>query len=198
MPEPLVSVLIPSFNHARYIENAIRSVLSQSYANLELIVNDDGSTDGSHDVLRPFGKERRVKVLLNTENRGQSAVLNEAISLAQGDFISLLPSDDWYLPGKTRLQVEKFRDVSSAVGVVYGSGLRYFEGTGETLPVTIQKYRGRILQQMITEPFCVYPASPMFRRECFDRMRFDESYAAEGEALYIKLAIYYLFCGFLH
>ena len=190
---PLVSVLMPSYNHADYVVGAIQSCLDQTYPHVEVVVVDDGSSDRSHEVLRQFESHPRVTVRLHAENRGQSSVLNEAIDLARGELLAILPSDDWFLPEKTALQVAKFQQSGPEVGVVYGAGRRYFEDTGRTLDVTVPMYRGRIVRELLTKPFCVYPASPMFRRECFDEVRFDTSYRAEGEALYVKLAVRWAF-----
>lgn len=189
MSDKLVTVMIPSYNHAQYIETAIASVLNQTHKNLELIVIDDGSTDRSHEVLKRYIGRDRIRIVIHKENRGQSAVFNEAIDMAKGEFISLLPSDDWYLPRKTELQLKKFEQSSPKTGVVYGTGICYNQNTGDQQVHDVKKYRGNILKEMLTQPFCVFPASPMFRRECFDKVRFDESYRAEGEALYVKLAI---------
>jgi alpha-1,3-rhamnosyltransferase len=191
--EPLVTVIIPSYNHARYLANAMQSVLDQTYSNIELIVVDDGSTDESTDVARRFEHHENVIVIANSQNKGQGAVINQAFGIARGNFISFLPSDDWYLPEKTALQVAKFMAAPPEVGVVYGMGARYFEDSGETKLVELPRHRGWIVKQLIREGNFVYPATPMFRRECFDKVSFDESYKAEGEAIYLKIGLYYRF-----
>lgn len=193
MVEPLVTIIIPSYNHAQYIDCAIQSVFDQTYKNIELIINDDGSTDNSHETLKKYENYKNITIILNKKNRGQSAVFNESLDIARGDYISFLPSDDWYLPQKTELQIKKFENSSEQVGVIYGTGIRHFEDADTEKVIEVKKYRGNILRQLLTEPFCVYPITPLFRRECFDKVRFDESYRAEGEALYVKLAIYYEF-----
>jgi glycosyltransferase involved in cell wall biosynthesis len=100
---PLVSVLIANYNYARYVGEAIESVLSQSYGNLEVIICDDGSTDASCDVIsRYVRKDSRVK-LLRKENGGQASALNAAYASAQGELICLLDSDDTF----DRLKLEK-------------------------------------------------------------------------------------------
>ena len=137
MNQPLVTTIIPSFNHAQYIGEAIESVLAQDYPNIEFIVVDDGSSDASHDVIRRHvEKHPHIKAMLFEENHGQSWVLNRAIENSSGEFIQVLPSDDWYLPAKTRLQVEKFLAGPPDLGVVYGRGYRYFEDTDKTVDWT--------------------------------------------------------------
>jgi glycosyltransferase involved in cell wall biosynthesis len=95
MATPLVSVVMPSYNHARYIESAIDSVMRQTYPNWELIVIDDGSTDGTVAVLEKIATANapNIKIMLR-ENRGAHATLNELIGLAKGAWIQPLNSDD--------------------------------------------------------------------------------------------------------
>ncbi|WP_431688716.1 glycosyltransferase [Hahella sp. NBU794] len=88
----LVSVVIPSYNHAHYIREAVESVLSQSYANLELIVIDDGSSDASLDYLRSVNDPRYT--LIEQENAGAHNAINKGLSLAKGDYLAILNSDD--------------------------------------------------------------------------------------------------------
>ena len=189
---PLVTVIIPSFNHGRYIRKAISSVIEQTYSNWELIVVDDGSTDDTPEVLSEFDQDPRIHIICNSANRGQSAVVNQALALAKGYFVSFLPSDDWILPEKLERQVRKFEALAPDFGVVYGRGSRYFEDTGSIVEMDAPRHSGWVLKDLIERNF-VYPITPLFRRDCFRRYPFDESYRAEGEAIYLKLAISYQF-----
>lgn len=194
MNYPLVTTIIPSFNHAQYIEKAMQSVLDQDYPNIQFIVVDDGSKDESHAVIRAFAERNpEVETILNVENRGQSAVINQAIARAKGKYFQFLPSDDWYLPQKTRLQVEKFESASEDVGVVYGRGQRYFEDTGETIFAPKPVHRGWVSETFITVGQFVFPITPMFRRTVFDKVQLDETLRAEGEAAYIRMAMHFQF-----
>lgn len=189
--QPLVTVIIPSFNHARYIEKSIESVLCQDYPNVELIVIDDGSTDDSHERIKMYSGREGVRIVLNEINRGQSAVANYALDIANGVYICFLPSDDWYLPHKIGTQVKKFLESPPNVGIVYGKGARYYDNTDETLPIDLPVHTGDILLPLIEDGNFIYPVTPMFKRECFQKVRFDESFVAEGEAIYIKVALHY-------
>lgn len=190
---PLVSVIIPSYNHARYIERAIASVLAQTYSPIELIVVDDGSRDGSPELLATLAQRHGFRAVLNPQNRGQGHVVNQALDLCRGEFVCFLPSDDWYLPHKTQVQVDRFRECDARTGVVYGRGARFFEDTGRTEDVTLPLHRGDVLRPLVEWGNFVYPVTPLFRRECFERVRFDESYRAEGEGIYLKIAVHYHF-----
>lgn len=190
---PLVSVIIPSYNHARYIGRAIASVLAQTYAPIELIGVDDGFRDGSPELLATLAQRHGFRAVLNPQNRGQGHVVNQALDLCRGEFVCFLPSDDWYLPHKTQVQVDRFRECDARTGVVCGRGARFFEDTGRTEDVALPLHRGDVLRPLVEWGNFVYPVTPLFRRECFERVRFDESYRAEGEAIYLKLALYYTF-----
>ena len=114
--------------------------------------------------------------------------MNQALAMSRGSLVCFHRSDDWFLPEKLVLQVDRFAASGSDVGVVYGRGVRYFEDTDSYVTPNAELHRGWVLRQLIERNF-VYPITPMFRRECFDRFPFDESYRAEGEAIYRKLAI---------
>ena len=185
---PLVTIIIPSYNHAKWISNAIDSVLNQTYQNIELIIVDDCSQDNSKEVIIRYTSDPRVKAIFKEKNSGQSQSINLALNVAKGEYVSFLPSDDWYLPEKTALQVEKFAHLPLNVGVVYGRGQRFFEDTKKIVNVDLPMHKGNVLTKFITEGNFVYPVTPMFRRSALDQVVFDESYCAEGESVYIKIA----------
>ena len=93
----LISVIIPAFNAERWIGEAIASVLDQTWRDLEVVVVDDGSNDGTVAAVRMFNDPRIV--MFRQENRGQSAALNRGVAEARGEFIKFLDADDWLNPG---------------------------------------------------------------------------------------------------
>jgi glycosyltransferase involved in cell wall biosynthesis len=99
--QPLISVVMPSYNHARYIETAIKSVQEQAYTNWELLIIDDGSSDQSPVILERIAKEcqQQIRVLCRG-NKGAPATLNELVALAKGEWIQPLNSDDHFLPNR--------------------------------------------------------------------------------------------------
>jgi glycosyltransferase involved in cell wall biosynthesis len=103
--EPLVSVIIPTFNRAYCLGQAIDSVRSQTHQNTEILVLDDGSTDGTREMIeRCYASDRRVRYFFH-ENRGVTATRNRGITLCRGDFVALLDSDDTWSTWKLELQV---------------------------------------------------------------------------------------------
>ncbi len=108
---PLVSVVVPSFNHARYIHRTLRSVFCQTYRNVEIIVIDDGSQDGSADLIREYLRDSPFpQRLIARENRGAPATLNEGVALAAGEFVQFLNSDDWLAPERIGRMVSEIAD----------------------------------------------------------------------------------------
>lgn len=104
---PKVSILIPSYNYAKYIKFAIDSVLQQTYTNWELIIIDDGSTDSSVDIIKTY-KDKRIK-LYTQKNSGVTNTLNKAFELSTGEYLCFLDADDVYHPNKLQDQVEILR-----------------------------------------------------------------------------------------
>lgn len=111
-------MVIKAYNHAAYARQTIESVLSQSFQDFEIVVTDDGSTDGTLDVLRSFG-DRRIRVEALPQNRGISAAMNAVIARARGRYLAILNSDDWALPGRLQKQVA-FLDGNPSTSLVFG------------------------------------------------------------------------------
>jgi len=107
-----VSVVIPSFNHCRFIGQAVGSVLSQTYENIECIVIDDGSSDGSVEYLRDRYSSDPRFILSARENRGAHATINEAIASSSGEFIGILNSDDVYQPKRVETLLDVQREIA--------------------------------------------------------------------------------------
>ena len=99
----LVSVIIPTYNRAKFVVQAVKSVLEQDYAPLEIIVVDDGSTDNTEEVLKPYFN---CIIYSRQPNQGTAVARNAAIQVSRGEYIALLDSDDVWKEGKVRLQVE--------------------------------------------------------------------------------------------
>lgn len=104
MPE-LVSIIMPSYNTAKYIEESIKSVLAQTYMNWELLIVDDCSTDNTDEIVQPFLSDKRVKYLKNEKNSGAAISRNRALREAKGKWIAFLDSDDLWMPEKLEKQI---------------------------------------------------------------------------------------------
>ncbi|MBD3280373.1 glycosyltransferase [Candidatus Dojkabacteria bacterium] len=114
---PKVSVIIPSYNHERFIKEAIESVLSQTYQDFEIIVVDDGSRDATVEIINNF-EDKRIRLYVFEENKGAVFATNYAIDKSKGKYISLLNSDDAYFPQKLQRQV-KYLEEHKTVSAVF-------------------------------------------------------------------------------
>jgi glycosyltransferase involved in cell wall biosynthesis len=184
------------YNQAAYLNDAVASVLSQTHRDLELIIVDNGSTDGSQALLKQYESDPRVRLLLHPANGPVTVRLNDAIARSSGEFISILYADDYYLPNKIERQVEAFATLSPDYGVVYSPGYRVDDRTGARWLDRTLKRSGSVLQDMFdrhdAEGF-INPISPLMRRECFERCPYHEDVFAEAETIFLRFALYFKF-----
>ena len=115
---PKVSVVMASYNHAAFVRQAIESVLNQSFTDLEMVITDDGSPDATVEVIRSIS-DARIDLLAFPENHGTCDGINNSISRARGEYLAVLSSDDFFLPGKIARQIE-FLDTHPEIGAVFG------------------------------------------------------------------------------
>ncbi len=147
---PLVSVIIPSYNHARYVERALSSVLAQTYSNIELIVIDDGSTDGSAEIIRRRLADCLVPHQFHARgNRGSVATVQEGFALARGAFVNVLHSDDQFAPERLELCVRRIADSGCDWGF---SAVEFIDGRGSLLTAANHALAGMLLQKIADIP----------------------------------------------
>lgn len=186
-----VTVVIPSFNYARYIREAVDSALAQTASPLEIIVVDDGSTDDTPGIMAAYAYDSRVRYL-RQENRGLSAARNAGIRAARGEFIALLDADDRWKPEKLSRQLVEFTE--QQVGLVY-CGREVFDehGTQDLNPADESECERALERLTITTLFC--PSSVLMRRRCFtEQGGFDESLRkVEDREMWIRLAKHWRF-----
>jgi glycosyltransferase involved in cell wall biosynthesis len=171
-PNPLVSVVMATYNMAQYLPLAVRSVLQQTYPNLELLIVDDGSTDDTRAVVQPFLADPRVRYL-HQPNGGQTIAKNHGVREARGQFIGFLDADDLWVVDKLELQLPLF--ARHEVGVVY-SRLVYIDEAGIEKRVSDNElFRGQVSGPLFVQNFIGF-GTALVRKECFDRLgSFDET-----------------------
>lgn len=124
MSNPLVSVVLPAYNHENYIAESIRSVIAQDYDNLELVVLNDGSRDKTDEVIRSLEAECRARFVryeyINKENEGVARTLNRGIEWARGEYVSSIASDDLMKPYKITVLMSMFEGAEPDVAMACG------------------------------------------------------------------------------
>jgi glycosyltransferase involved in cell wall biosynthesis len=165
--ESLVSVVIATYNMAGFLPLALRSALAQTYPNIEVLIIDDGSTDGTAEVVAPFLADARVRYRTQA-NAGQAVAKNRGIRESTGDYVAFLDADDVWAPDKLEAQMPLFA-ASRAVGVVY-SAFVYIDEKGNPLPhVPHNLRRGRVSGPLLISNFVGFGTS-VVKRECFERL----------------------------
>ncbi|HYU25722.1 MAG TPA: glycosyltransferase [Thermoanaerobaculia bacterium] len=139
-----ISVIMPSYNYARYLRQAIDSALGQTCAPLEVIVVDDGSTDATPEVLASYGDRIHV---IRQKNQGVATARNTGIAAARGEYVAFLDSDDLWDPRKLELQVARF-EADPSLGLAH-SGVEMFDDAGNTLRVYREGKEGRIAADLL-------------------------------------------------
>lgn len=190
--KPLISVVIPTYNRERMIARAVRSVLEQTYYNVEVHLVDDGSSDNTRGVLEEFACEPRFNYHFQ-ENRGQSAARNVGISKSQGKYIAFLDSDNYWLPHKLLEQIN-FLKINPNYDVLYSNG-RVIDASGTVLPVRAsRRFSGNIIDQLLLNNF-VSNNTVLVDRRCFETMGgFDEELRhSEDYDLWLRFATCFRF-----
>jgi glycosyltransferase involved in cell wall biosynthesis len=165
-PQPLVSVIVPAWNSERTLLQTLRSVAAQSYSNLEIIIVDDGSTDGTASVARRFCKTEPRAKLIQTENKGVSCARNRAIAESLGDWIAPIDADDIWHPSKIEKQMQAALQSTpeDPVGFIY-CWHRQIDEDGRLLASGARlRFRGRVFGQLAYVNPVENGSAPLFSR----------------------------------
>jgi glycosyltransferase involved in cell wall biosynthesis len=200
---PLVSIIVPLYNHARYVEATLESFRTEGYPALEVVIIDDGSTDDSFEIARDWLKAHpdafKNVVLQRQENQGITKTLNRLISLSHGAFITMVASDDLLLPGGIHARLEALQARPDWLSV-FGDAT-VINDQGDTTKSSALRYINKAnihaLEQdgFRSEEIILRWAVPgpvlLSRREMYDPVRgvghYDESMVIEDRSLYLRL-----------
>jgi len=184
---PLISVIIPAYNAERTILETIKSVQSQTYSDLELVVINDGSTDRTLDLLNSI-QDDRLKVF-SFHNSGVCVARNYGISQAKGEFISFIDADDLWASNKLEAQLDALKQHPEA-DVAYSWTYFFYEQTGEKIPGHPAFFTGNVYGDLLKENFITSGSNILVRREAIQKIgEFDSTFphCADWD-FYLRLA----------
>jgi glycosyltransferase involved in cell wall biosynthesis len=161
--QPLVSVIVPSYNASRYIRETLESVLAQTYGNFEVIVIDDGSKDDTSDIVADYARRDSRIRLVSQPNAGVGAARNRGIAEASGVFIAPLDADDVWYPEKLEKQVASLQRGGEEWGCAYCWSKSINERGEAFLPLAHWPIRGRVFYALIYRNIIGNASVPLFR-----------------------------------
>jgi alpha-1,3-rhamnosyltransferase len=200
---PLVSVIIPAYNHELYIEEALQSVINQTYKNIQFIIIDDGSTDKTPEIIEKFIKINQDKSIqfIKKQNEGVCKTMNMGLSIATGDYIAFLASDDKWIANKLNEQVT-FMENNKNIGLVCSDA--YFTKFNQDTNLKWSNYKTgmdqyfkkgiqncKMHEVLLAKPL-LCAVTVMLRREIFNEVDyFDEKLPGEDTDMWLRVARQY-------
>lgn len=181
---PRASIIMPVYNNAAFVQEAIHSMLVQTYTDFELIVIDDGSTDGSAELIEQF-TDPRIRKILHPQNRGVVAVLNEGLEMATGEYIVRMDGDDISTPNRLDIQIS-FMDQNPAIGLSAGAFTSSIGGRAKINPPSHEEIKTWLLFHC-----CIAHPTVIMRNSIVHQLgvRYDSNYPhAEDYELWNRLA----------
>lgn len=205
--KPLVSVIIPAYNTAKFIDVALNSVFTQTYRPIEVIVVDDGSTDNTADIVKNYQTSKTNKtnetnlIYIYQENGGRASARNTGIRAARGKYAAFLDSDDLWTPVKLKKQVE-IMEANKDIDFLFGDKQR-FSDNGRIITSSMFKKHGYD-EIFFGDPLYVHDGykkllqanfiptgTVIMRRECFERTGFfDENVYVEDYEFWLRAALF--------
>lgn len=162
-----ISVLIPSYNYAKYLPSALDSILNQTCQDFEIVIVDDGSRDDTEKVIQPYLKDKRIRYFYQ-KNGGPAKALNNALQYAGGEYVAFMDADDWWYPEKLTEQ-KRVLDGQPNISLCY-SNMAYMDYTGKLYGPLLENHsenndpRELLLNCYIKSPSCV-----MVRKSVLDK-----------------------------
>ncbi len=198
--KPLVSVIVPAYNAETYIAHTLNSVISQTYKNIEVIVVDDGSNDGTAQIVESIIQRDDRVMLLHQSNSGVAAARNLAIQKSRGEYIAPIDADDIWFPQKIEKQVHSMLLAESGTGLVYTWSVHIDEKGLLTGGFNTSAIEGDVFSVLIVSNFIGNSSTPLIRRVCFEqaggyssRLLKLNAQGCEDRELYLRIAESYKF-----
>lgn len=191
--QPLVTIVIPSYNHEMFVEECIKSIISQTYNNIELIIIDDGSNDNSVTKIQqlvPLCMKRFTRFnFIFRKNKGLTATLNEAIEWAKGEYFSAIASDDQLLPDKIASQIETFKnDVGKDTIALFG-GVILINEDGKEIAVKRLLNQYYDFKDILLHKCAFYAATQLIKTDAIKKVgKYRPDILVEDWYMWLKLA----------
>jgi len=186
-----VSVIIPAYNAEQYIKECIESLFKQSYKNLEIVVVNDGSTDGTKAILDEYEKSEKIVKVLHTENRGVSCARNAGLNIATGSYIVFLDADDYLVQNAVEILLSDAEKYNA--GIVAGlmrAGVSDQPITLDDSHVEVWSDLGALEKSLEDNEFTYSSCGKLFKREVLENVRFVDGRRIHEDS-------YFVFCAFL-
>jgi len=201
--QPFVSVICLCFNHQKYIDQAVQSVLNQSYRNIELIIIDDASNDGSAGKVKSLGEKYNLRTVLLTENQGNCKAFNIGFSLSKGEYIIDLAADDVLLPNRIDLGVQELEKNGESYGVNF-CDIDLINELGERMGTHFRRdSNGNLaekvmegdLYKILLEKYYISTPTMMIRRAVLEKLGgYDEKLSYEDFDFWVRSSRDYKYC----
>ncbi len=192
--QPLVSVVMPAYNHGAYVESAVRSVWSMDYRPMELIVLNDGSTDDTLEILRRLEADSPIRMLvIDKQNEGICKTLNDGLGLANGKYITFLASDDEFVVGRQMLHIELL-EANSSIDVAGCYGMKIIideKGNAKGGAVAQKQGCDDDFLSLVSFKSKFSLQGSTFKAEVVKKLRFDESLSYEDWDFFFRLILEY-------
>jgi glycosyltransferase involved in cell wall biosynthesis len=188
---PKVSVVVPIYNQAPFIRETVDSVLSQDHENFEVVLSDDGSIDGTGEILREYEARHRerVTVVSSERNTGIAGAFNRALDAHSGDYIAWLGGDDVMLPGKLSRQVAVLEERQNAIGCCHDAEV-FDSASGRAYGRFSEIYNGRRgmrdggVELLLDPTYMMLPSTMMVRSAAVGSLRFDSRVRVSNDWLF--------------
>jgi glycosyltransferase involved in cell wall biosynthesis len=197
---PLVSVIVPAYNAEAFVERTLKSVLRQTYKNLEVLVVDDGSKDKTFEIVQSIAQTDSRVILIRQKNAGVAAARNLAIEKSTGEYIAPIDADDIWYPEKIEKQVNCILKVDESVGLVYSWSINIDENDLIIGQYQGSKAEGEVYISLLCQNFIDNASNPLIRRSCLKQIggyncQFKQQAAqgCEDWDIYLRIAEYYEF-----
>jgi len=190
--QQLVSVVIPCYNHERFVQDSIQSVIDQTYQNIELIIIDDGSKDSSVEKIQemiPTCQQRFIRFeFRHRPNKGLSATLNEALEWCQGEYFSAIASDDMMLNDKIEIQIDFLKNsIDSTIVGVFG-GYNLIDDTDAIIKTILKKEKKYVFNEIFLHNFDLPAPTALLKLECVRSVGgYNENLKIEDWYMWLKL-----------